>query len=56
MSVVKTLLKVNVATALVLLIGIGNNVAIAGFFGLTRQVDAYYAANYATGVIHGDIR
>ncbi len=27
-----------------LLVGVANNIAIAGFFGLTRLVDAYYAA------------
>ena len=44
MSTVRKLFSVNAIIALSLGIGFLNNVAISGFFGLNRFVDAYFAA------------
>jgi putative peptidoglycan lipid II flippase len=40
----RSLLTTNALVAAMLAVGIVNNIAIATFFGLTRRVDAYYAA------------
>jgi len=45
MSNVRKLFSVNAIIFVSLFIGFLNNVAIAGFFGLSRAVDAYFAAN-----------
>ena len=44
MSTVRTLITINIIVGTTLLIGFVNNVAIASFFGLTRLLDAYFAA------------
>jgi len=45
MSNVRKLFSVNAIIFVSLFIGFLNNVAIGGFFGLSRAVDAYFAAN-----------
>jgi peptidoglycan biosynthesis protein MviN/MurJ (putative lipid II flippase) len=45
MSNVRKLFSVNAIMFVSLFIGFLNNVAIAGFFGLNRAVDAYFAAD-----------
>lgn len=40
----RTFVTTNAIVVFTLLIGFANNVAIAAFFGLTRRVDAFYAA------------
>ena len=44
MSTIRSLISVNAIVAVALFIGFLNNVAISGFFGLNRSVDAYFAA------------
>lgn len=44
MSSLRTLLSVNAIVGLTLIVGFANNVAIAGFFGLSGGLDAYFAA------------
>jgi putative peptidoglycan lipid II flippase len=44
MSTVKILFKVNFLLGLATIIGLFNNIIIAAFFGLTRTLDAYFAA------------
>jgi len=43
-STAKSIININLIVVVTLLVGVANNIAIAGFFGLTRLVDAYYAA------------
>ena len=45
MSTVRKLFSVNAIIAVSLIVGFINNVAISGFFGLNRSVDAYFAAS-----------
>jgi peptidoglycan biosynthesis protein MviN/MurJ (putative lipid II flippase) len=45
MSTVKTLFKVNLILGLATLIGFLNNIIIAAVFGLSRTLDAYFAAS-----------
>ncbi len=40
MSTAKSIININLIVVVTLLIGVANNIAIAGFFGLTRLVDA----------------
>jgi putative peptidoglycan lipid II flippase len=44
MSTARSLLLVNAIVFGTMLIGMGNNILIANFFGLTRLLDSYYAA------------
>jgi len=52
-STAKSIINVNLIVFVALLIGVANNIAIAGFFGLTRLVDAYYAAYVLPALIMG---
>ena len=44
MSTVRKLFSINAIIGVTLVIGLLNNVAISGFFGLNRVIDAYFAA------------